>query len=451
MLVGNDGEAAGRRREPPRDGVEPVIDGRRRPIRGLRWYIASLLFASTVVNYIDRQTLNVLAPYLKTEFRWTNSDFALVIIAFRIAYAVGQAASGRLLDRLGTRRGLSLGVAWYSCAAMLTSLASGLWSFCTFRFLLGLGESANWPGATKAVSQWFPRRESGWAVALFDSGSSVGGLIAPWLVLALHRTFGTWRPAFVITGVLGWIWLAVFRRVYDVPERHPRLSDEERALILADRAQMRHDDAAAGYRRVAGYRQTWGIVVAKALTDPVWFFVTDWFAVYLVALGFRLEDSLVAFWVPFLAADAGNFIGGGVSSAMIRRGWSVGAARRAVIGAGAVGMSGLALSLLAANRWWLTLCFAISTLSYAALSTMVLNLPADVYPDSAVATVSGLSGAGAGIGTIAATFVTGIVADRYSFGPILIAASTVPLVAAAVTFACVRNTPAMERGELRWI
>jgi ACS family hexuronate transporter-like MFS transporter len=427
------------------------VNGRRRPIRGLRWYIATLLFASTVVNYIDRQTLSVLAPYLKTEFRWTNSDFALVIIAFRLAYTIGQGTCGRLLDRLGTRRGLTFGVAWYSVAAMLTSLATGLWSFCGFRFLLGLGESANWPGATKAVSEWFPRRESGWAVAFFDSGSSIGGLVAPFLVLWLHQAFGTWRLAFVITGLLGFLWLAVFRAIYDVPDRHPRVSDEERRLIVSDRQADEITSGRAGYREALRHRQTWGIILAKALTDPVWFFVTDWFAVYLVSLGYRLEDSLIAFWIPFLAADAGNFVGGGVSSAMIRRGWSVGSARRAVIGAGAVGMSGLALSLLAPNLGWLTGCFAIATLCYAALSTMVLNLPADVYPDSSVATVSGLSGAGAGLGTIAATLLTGMAADMYSFGPVLIVASAVPLLAAVLTFALVRNTAAMDRGELRRI
>src|SRR5690349_6004020 len=162
-----------------------------------RWYIGGLLFLSTVVNYLDRQTLSVLAPHLKTEFRWSNADFALIIIAFRAAYAIGQAGCGRLLDRIGTRRGLTIAVAFYSVAAVLTSLAAGLRSFMACRFLLGLGESANWPGATKAVSEWFPRRESGWAVALFDSGSSVGAAIAPVMVLGLFAAFGTWRPVFV--------------------------------------------------------------------------------------------------------------------------------------------------------------------------------------------------------------------------------------------------------------
>src|SRR5713226_6315634 len=196
-------------------------------VPNLRWYVGALLFASTVINYIDRQTLNVLAPYLKAEFTWTNTDFALLVVAFRAAYAPGQAIAGRVLDRIGTRNGLSLGVACYSVAAMLTSLASGLFTFCGFRFLLGAGEAANWPGATKAVSEWFPRHESGWAVALFDSGSSVGGAIAPLLVLWLYHTFGTWRPAFILTGALGMAWLWLFRRVYRSPEDHPRISNEE--------------------------------------------------------------------------------------------------------------------------------------------------------------------------------------------------------------------------------
>src|SRR5262245_15126004 len=208
----------------------------RSPINGLRWYIGGLLFLSTVINYMDRQTLSVLAPYIKSEFHWTNSDFALLIISFRLAYAFGQTASGRLLDRIGTRSGLSLTVAFYSVAAMLASLASGLRSFCTFRFLLGAGESANWPGATKAVSEWFPARESGWAVALFDSGSSIGGALAPFLVLSIYHAFGSWRPAFIVTGVLGFVWLALFRTLYRTPEEHPRLSPDERAYILSGRA-----------------------------------------------------------------------------------------------------------------------------------------------------------------------------------------------------------------------
>jgi ACS family hexuronate transporter-like MFS transporter len=421
---------------------------RTRPIKHLRWYIGGALFLSTVINYIDRQTLSVLAPYIKDEYRWTNTDFAMLIIAFRVAYAFGQTASGRFLDWVGTRKGLSLAVAFYSVAAMMTSLAVGLRSFALFRFLLGAGESANWPGATKAVSEWFPKRESGWAVALFDSGSSIGGAIAPLLVLWVYYTFGSWRPAFIVTGALGFIWLLLFRKLYRRPEEHPRLSAEEREYILKGRADAEANEGGGrlSYRTLLRLPQTWGIIIAKTLTDPVWFFITDWFAIYLVTKGFKLEESLLAFWVPFLAADVGNFAGGGFSSWLIKRGWSVGTARKLVIVVCGLGMTLLIPTVYTASYFWLIACFAISTLAYAALSTMVLNLPADIYPTGSVASVSGMSGTGAGIGTITATYLTGVVADRYSFEPILIAASLIPLLAVVAALTFVRNNRATQEG-----
>jgi ACS family hexuronate transporter-like MFS transporter len=407
-------------------------------LSNLRWRIGALLFASTVINYIDRQSLSVLAPYLKTDYRWSNEQFALVIIAFRAAYAIGQAVSGRVLDAIGTRNGLSISVLWYSLAAILTPLATGLRSLCAFRFLLGLGESANWPGATKAVGEWFPRRERGWAVALFDSGSAVGGAVAPLLVLWLYHSFESWRPAFAIPGLLGLAWLIVWRRVYRSPEHHPRISEAERKMILDDRGLDRLDLPAARWIDVVRMRQTWGIVIGKALTDPVWFFITDWFAVYLVSKKIALEEGVLAFWIPFVAADAGNFLGGGVSSWLVKRGWNVVRARKAVIVVCGLGMTLLIPAVWTANVFALAGLFGISTLCYAAWSTMALTLPSDIYPNHWVASVSGLSGAGAGVGTILSTYLIGWTADRYSFEPILIAASLVPLVATAAVLALVR-------------
>ncbi len=428
-----------------------MTDGRR-PIRGLRWYIGGLLFLSTVINYIDRQTLSVLAPVLKEQFRWSNSDFALLVIAFRVAYAAGQTASGRWLDRVGTRTGLTIAVAFYSASAMLGSLAGGLRSFAAVRFMLGLGESANWPGATKAVAEWFPRRESGWAVALFDSGSSIGAALAPFIVLGVYQATGSWRPAFVVTGLLGFLWIPLFRSLYRSPEAHPRLSEEERRDILANRGaggDISIDAAAAArpplsYRTLLSLPQTWGILLGKALTDPVWFFITDWFAIFIVSRGFRLEDSLLAFWVPFVAADLGNFAGGGVSSGLIRRGWGVGAARKFVVVTGTLGMLFLIPAVYTASLPALAACFAVATFGYAAVSTMILNLPADIYPPRSVGSVAGLGGTAAGIGTIAATYLTGYVADRYSFEPLLIGASLIPLAGMVAVLVLVRNTPGRE-------
>jgi ACS family hexuronate transporter-like MFS transporter len=411
------------------------------PIRGLRWYIGGVLFLSTVINYIDRQTLSVLAPDIKHEFGWNNQTFALLVIAFRIAYAFGQTASGRFLDTVGIRKGLSLTVAFYSLSAMLASTASGLRSLCSFRFLLGAGESANWPGATKTVAEWFPRSESGWAVALFDSGSSIGGAIAPFLAYWIYHLTGGWRPAFLVTGALGFLWIPLFRSIYRKPEDHPRLSDAERALILEGRVSLKSPDEAAArlpYSTLLRMPQTWGVIVSKTLTDPVWFFVTDWLAILLVSKGYSPKDSLLAFWIPFLAADVGNFAGGGISSFLIRRGWTVDRARKAVCIGGAMGMATLAIPVFVNGFIVLVGSLAISTLAYAAFSTMILLLPADIYPPGSVASVSGLSGTGAGIGTIAATYLTGIVADHYSFGPILVIASIVPLFAAAAIFKLIR-------------
>jgi ACS family hexuronate transporter-like MFS transporter len=417
-------------------------------VKRLRWYIGGLLFLSTVVNYIDRQTLSVLAPFLRQENGWSYTDYMWIIVSFRVAYALGQTASGRFLDWTGTRKGLSISVLFYSLAAMATSLAVGLKSFCAFRFLLGAGESANWPGATKAVSEWFPRRESGWAVALFDSGSAIGGALAPFIVLASYHAFGGWRPVFVVTGVLGLLWLLLFRWVYQPPERHRWITAEERALILADR-QAPAQAERLSYRTLLRLPQTWGYILSKSLTDPVWFFVTDWFPLFLLARGFKIEETLIGFWVPFLAADLGNFFGGGVSSALIKRGWSVGAARRLISVIGGLGMSTLVLSLFCRSLPALVACFAFSTFTYAAFSTVILAFPADLFPSRRVASVSGLGGTGAGVGTILFTLFTGTIADRYSFEPILLGAGLISLLAMVAVLLLIRNNEATARGLVR--
>ncbi len=429
-----------------------------RPINRLRWWIGGLLFASTVINYLDRQTLSVLAPFLKKDYHWNNEDFALVVISFRLAYAAGQTLAGRLMDLVGTRRGLTITVIWYSTVAMLTSFASGLRSFCLFRFLLGAGESANWPAATKAVAEWFPRRERGWAVALFDSGSSIGGAIAPVLVLFLYDRFGGWQPAFIIVGTLGFLWLIAWRALYHSPENHPRLDPGERALILGDRgseeslATTASEGIGSGapasclsWWQLIRMPKTWGVIFARSLTDPVWFFIADWFAIYLVAKGIRLEEGVIAFWIPFIAADLGNFSGGGISSWLIRRGWNVRSARKTVFVCGCLGVLLLSGTIFTSRLSVIALLFGLSTFSYAAASTMALVLPSDLYPSESVASVSGMSGTGAGIGTILSTYLVGVVSDRYSFEPILLSASLIPSLGAILVLTLIRTSPRIAR------
>jgi ACS family hexuronate transporter-like MFS transporter len=438
-------------------GVLPV---KFRTLPALRWWVGGLLFASTVINYLDRQTLSVLAPYLKQDYRWSNGDYALIVIAYRVAYSIGQAVSGRLIDRVGTRRGLTISVIGYSVAAILTSLATGLRSFAFFRFLLGAGESANWPGATKAVSEWFPKRERAWAVALFDSGSSIGGAIAPALVVWLYLLFHSWRPVFIITGLLGFLWLIPWRWLYHPPESHPRISDAERNMIIKDKLESEPIVSAdpSGFRpphsrwgRLISLPQTWGVIAARGLTDPVWFFITDWFAIYLLAKGFKPEDALLAFWIPFVAADLGNFFGGGVSSWLVKRGWPIGWARKAVIIFGGIGTSMLIPTLFTSNLYAIAGLFAVSTFSYSSFSTMAIVLPSDLYKSEAVASVSGVSGMAAGLLTIISTFLIGRISDRFSFKPILITASLIPLVGVALVLLLVRNTKSTEQGWVRRI
>ncbi len=431
--------------------------GRPRSIPSLRWWIGGILFASTVINYIDRQTLSILAPYLKQDYHWTNVDYANIAIAFRIAYSVGQTVCGRLMDRVGTRRGLTISVAWYSIVSLLTSLANGLSSFALFRFFLGAGESANWPGASTAVSEWFPKRERGLAAALYDSGSSVGGAVAPFLILPVYFRWG-WRIAFVIPGMLGFLWLIVWRRMYQLPQDHPRISDAERRMILAET----HEGQADGkprlrWRDLLKLPQTWGTIISKGLTDPVWFFVTDWFPIYLVAKGISLKSGLVAVWIPFLAADLGNFFGGGVSGYLIRRGWPLGAARKALVVFGGVGVLLLIPTVFTVNLYLITLLFGLATFSYASFSTIANVLPTDLYRSDSVASVSGLSGTGAGIGTIIAFELIGHFSDArqasgtHSFDPIVIVAGLIPFIGMILVLLLVRNTRATDQGLVRRI
>jgi len=429
----------------------------RRPVSNLRWWIGGILLASTIVNYIDRQTLSLLAPFLKVEYHWTNTDYANIVIGFRIAYTLGQTIFGRFMDRVGTRRGLSLTVMFYSIVSMATSLARGFYSFAAFRFLLGAGESGNWPGATKAVSEWFPKRERGLATALFDSGSSVGGAVAAWLILWIYSRWG-WRPAFAIPGTLGFLWLLVWRRWYPPPESHPRISDAERQMILADKQDGSPEPSSRnplGWQTLLSLPQTWAAIVSKALTDPVWFFVTDWFPIYLVAKGIELRTGLIAIWIPFLAADFGNFFGGWVSGHLIKRGWSLGNARKAVIVFGGIGVLMLIPAVFTNDVSVIALLFATATFSYAAFSTMANVLPSDLFHSESVASVAGMSGTAAGLGTIVAFKLIGYFSDArqalgtHSFDPIIVVAGLVPFVAMILTLFLIRNSEATKRGLVR--
>ena len=434
------------------NSLTPTTPIARRTISQLRWWIAAVLFGSTIINYLDRQTLSLLAPYLKIQYHWTNTDYAFIVIAFRAAYAIGQTTFGRFMDRVGTRLGLTLTVAAYSLVSLLTPLARGFYSFGAFRFLLGAAESANWPAATKAVSEWFPKHERGLATAFFDSGSSVGGAIAPFVVLPIYFHWG-WRPAVAIPGLLGFFWIILWRKVYQPPALHPRVSDSERTLIAQDKRDIEVSEGARPRMRdLLKLPQTWGTIAARTLTDPVWFFVTDWFPIYLVAKGIDLRNGLVAVWVPFIAADLGNFSGGLASGWLVKQGWSLGAARKAVVIFGGIGVTLLIPTILTNNVLVITSLFALATFSYAAFSTIANVLPSDLYHSTSVATVSGFGGTGSGVGTIIAFLLIGHYSDvrqamaTHAFDPIVIIAGLIPFIGMILVLLLVRNTSATEKG-----
>jgi ACS family hexuronate transporter-like MFS transporter len=434
----------------------------RRTIPSLRWWIVALLFASTVINYIDRQTLSLLAPFLKREHNWSNTDYANIVVAFRVAYAIGQTLCGRLMDRVGTKRGLTITVLWYSITSIFTPLARGFGSFLGFRFLLGAGESGNWPGAAKAVSEWFPKQERALATALYDSGSSIGGAIAPFIILPLYLHWGV-KPAFAIPGVLGLLWLIVWRKFYYSPKDHPRITAAEREMLL-DRAAS---ETVAGESDEAPQRprildllklpQTWGAIIARTFTDPVFFFIADWFPIYLVAKGITLQNGLIAIWIPFVAADLGNLFGGAASGYLIRRGWSVGSARKALVVFGGLGCTLLIPTVFTVNLLALTILFAIATFCYAAFTTMANVLPTDLFNSNSVGTVSGLGGTGAAIGTIIVFELAGHISDAriatgtHLFDPLMILSGLIPLTGMLLVLLLVRNTGATESGLVRKI
>jgi ACS family hexuronate transporter-like MFS transporter len=410
-------------------------------VRRVRWWIVWTLFFSTVTNYISRQTFSVLAPVIAAQYHLTHADLGKVFGAFQVSYAVTWLLGGMLLDAVGTRLGLALAVIFWSVVNILTGFASSVFGFACFRFLLGIGEGSNWPGASKAVAEWFPSQERSLAVAIFDSGSSVGGALAALAMPLIALAFG-WRWAFVASGALGFVWLLAWLRVYHPVDRHPRVTPEEVAFIHAGQ-DLPGNSAERGARRwlsLARNRNVWGIVLGRALTDPIWWFYVFWLPQYLSdARGFTLQRIALFAWMPFVAADLGNFTGGLVSGYCIRRGVAVVGARRWVCVVSCLPMfAGIpAASVHSAYAALALICFALW--GYASWSTMGLTLPSDLFPQDVVATVTGVSGLAAGLVGAGFTIAVGSLVDRFSYGPAFLAAGLMPVLATASIVFLVRQ------------
>jgi len=379
-----------------------------------RWWIVWMLLCSTAINYINRQALSVLAPVIAKEFHLSHTGLSDIFGAFQLAYAGTWLIGGILLDVVGARLGLSFAVVWWSIASLLTGFVHSASSLGILRFLLGIGEGFNWPGASKAVAEFFPAEERSVGVAIFDSGSSIGGAVAalciPWIALQ----FG-WRMAFVFAGLLGFFWLAWWLSVYpaDSRTRHGRGPRDLKSWLPA-----------------LTRRETWAVVIGRSLTDPIWWFYVFWLPQYLSdTRGFSLKQIAAFAWIPFVAADLGNFAGGLISGQLVKRGMPVLRARKCVCIVSCIPMLAGIPAALTANPFYCLGLICISLFGYASWSTMGLTLPSDLFPTEIVGSVTGLSGFAAGLAGTGFTLLVGTLVDHFSYFPAFVLAATAPILA----------------------
>lgn len=388
-------------------------------LSSLRWIILGLLFLSTVINYIDRQALSVLLPTLRKELGLTSADYGTITTVFMLAYTVAQIPAGMWIDKIGTRLGFCISIVGWSLAAILHAFARGPLTLAIFRGLLGVTEAGNWPAGTKAVAQWLPPERRALGMAIFDSGSALGAVAAPPLVAFLALRFG-WRAAFVVTGVLGFLWLAAWLVVYFVPQRHPWLSKEDRETVLAEIGPAPKPAGFTGpLRQIIGKRPLWGLMVTRLVATPVWWFYVFWLPDYLSkGRGFSLKEIGLFGWIPYLAVDLGKMTGGALSDRMLASGRSATFARKSVMLGGALAMmSGIqvagAPNAAAAIAW---ICLA--TFGFGMWSANILALHADIFPAETMGTAVGFTLMAASLGGSIFTFAVGQVVDQAGYTPV---------------------------------
>lgn len=409
---------------------------------GFRWVICTLLFLATVINYLDRQTLSVLAPFIRAELKLSEMQYSQILFWFFLGYSIMQTLGGRLVDWVGLRFGFVLLVVWWSAAAIGHSIANNMFLLSLMRFLLAMGEAGNWPAAVKTISEWFPSRERAFAAGFFNSGSSIGALIAPPLVAWLVLSWG-WRAAFLVTGSLGFIWVILWLWLYSRPEECRFATQSEREYIrkgtsIADSS----GPFWSGMLVLIRFPQTWGLILSRFVSDPVWWFYVFWLPEYLAKTrGFDLALIGMVGWIPFLTADLGNLVGGAASSILISRGVSTDKARKTVI---VISMLLMLAGIPAATTKSASLSLAlisVCTFAFSAWAANLLALPSDIFPRAYVATVTGFSGTGAAIGGMLFSLLTGYVVQHYSYTPVFVAAGFLPLVAAGLILVLVPRVP----------
>jgi len=370
-------------------------------IPGLRWFIAGLLFFAAVLNYVDKNTLSLLAPTIQKDLGISDQGYANIQNAFQIAYTIALLASGLIVDKLGPRIALALFVGWWSLANVFTSLARSITSLTIFRFLLGLGEAGNWTASPKTVSEWFPAKERGFAIGIYTAGTPIGMTLAPLFIIWLSTSFG-WQSAFVVTGALGLVWLVPWLFFNRAIKTHTRMTTREREWILADTAESRAEAAEPRWSWFQAFRQpvVWCLLFGRMLSDPIWFFYQSWFPKYLVtARGLSQADVKIT-WVIFLAAGLGSLVGGWLSGRFIKRGM-VPARVRVFVMLGCACFMPLSPLVAYSSSANLALLFAsLIVFAHLAWLTNISALVVDVVPKASLGAVFGIVAAGSSIGAI---------------------------------------------------
>jgi MFS transporter, ACS family, hexuronate transporter len=404
---------------------------------GLRWLMIGLVFLATIINYIDRQTVSVLKTAISHDLGLSNTDYAAIQNSFLACYGVSQLLSGRLYDVIGTRRGFVFSIVVWSFAALAHATARTAGAFAVFRGALGIGEAGNWPGAAKMVGEWFPVRERAFAMGIFNTGAAVGGALSPPAIAWLATAYG-WRMTFVLTGALGFVWLALWLALFRTPGRHPWITDAERVHILDGAAPADGSGNAPrpGWVHLLTYRQTWALVMGRFITDPIWWLYVFWLPSYLQeARGFSLREVGQSAWVPFLAGGLGALSGGYASGALISRGWSVDRARKTVMIAGALLTSAGILAMRAPDPYVALAWMAVVLFGFQVWINNLQTLPSDFFPSAAVGSVFGLGGAAAALASVLFTWGTGHVVDAFGYTPVFVAAAMLGPLGLIVTLA----------------
>jgi ACS family hexuronate transporter-like MFS transporter len=398
-------------------------------IGNFRWTICALLFFAATINYIDRQVIGILKPNLKLELGWDEIAYSNVVFWFQAAYALGFILMGRLMDRLGTRRGFSLAVAFWSLAAMAHALASSVLTFSIARFGLGLGESGNFPASIKTVAEWFPKKERALATGIFNAGTNVGAIITPLSVPWIVGHLG-WRWAFIITGAIGFIWLVAWVTLYRKPHEHPRCKKAELEYINSDPPDA---ETKIPWTRLLPHRQTWAFVVAKFMTDPIWWFYLFWIPGFLhdkYNLPLDRFTSGLPLVVIYLMADVGSVGGGWLSSTLIKRGWQLGRARKTAMLICAICVVPIVLVSGTSSMWLAVVLIGLAAAAHQGWSANVFTMTSDLFPRRAVGSVVGIGGMAGAVGGMLIAKVVGYVLQwTGSYLPIFIIAGSAYLTA----------------------